>query len=112
MTWNWGSSTSGKMETALGLSTHLYQISLVVKPTKNSKINKVLIRPISGENQRNPISVSNSQLSISIGQSWLSSGKYLRFMGHDAVMVILRGPKIKQLEETMKMMFDTNIILE
>ena len=29
------------------------------------------------------------QLSISTGQSWLSSGKYLRFMGHDAVIVIL-----------------------
>lgn len=29
------------------------------------------------------------QLSISTGQSWRSSGKYLRFMGHEAVIVIL-----------------------
>lgn len=29
------------------------------------------------------------QLSISTGQSWLSSGKYFRFIGHEAVMVIL-----------------------
>lgn len=32
------------------------------------------------------------QLSISTGQSWRSSGKYLRFMGHEAVIVILSLP--------------------
>ena len=43
MTWNWGSSTSGKMETAFGPSTHLYQISFVVKPTKKQR-NPICIR--------------------------------------------------------------------